>query len=305
MHVHAQDRRFLTRFAWLSIGAAVITIGLKSGAYFLTGSVGLLSDALESLVNLMGALMALAMLSVAARPPDSGHRYGHSKAEYFSSAFEGILILVAAGSIAYAAVQRLIEPQPLEKLGTGLLVSGIAGLVNLGTALVLLRASKQHNSITLKASSHHLLTDVWTSFGVLLGVGAVAITGWLPLDPIIALMVAANIIWTGVGIMRQSVNGLMDPAWQAEEMEKLEKILAAYTASDEIQIHALRTRQSGYRRFVSFHVLIPGDWSIKKGHLLMEEIEAEIRKNFESVTVTTHMEPLDDPAALNDTSLDR
>ena len=304
MNIETNKRSFLTRFAWLSIAAAVVTIAMKSTAYLLTGSVGLLSDAMESLVNLMGALMALAMLTIAARPADEEHTFGHSKAEYFSSGFEGILILIAAGSIAVTAVQRLLNPQPLEKLGIGLLVSVGASLVNLGVALVLNRASKKHNSITLKASSHHLLTDVWTSGGVLVGVGAVALTGWQQLDPIVALLVAANIVWSGVQIVRQSVKGLMDVAWPTEEMEKLQQILNKYTQQD-IQFHALRTRQSGARRFVSFHVLIPGDWTIHQGHQLLEKIEADLRQNISSVTVTTHMEPLDDPAALNDTALDR
>lgn len=304
MNIDINKRAFLTRFAWLSIAAAVVTIAMKSTAYLLTGSVGLLSDAMESLVNLMGALMSLAMLTIAARPADEEHTFGHSKAEYFSSGFEGILILIAAGSIAVTAVQRFLNPQPLEQLGLGLLVSVGASLVNLGVALVLNRASKKHNSITLKASAHHLLTDVWTSGGVLVGVGAVALTGWQQLDPIVALLVAANIVWSGVQIVRQSVKGLMDVAWPAEEMKKLQQILDKYTQQD-IQFHALRTRQSGARRFVSFHVLIPGNWTIHQGHQLLEKIEAEIRQNISSVTVTTHMEPLDDPAALNDTALDR
>ena len=250
------------------------------------------------------ALMAFAMLSVAARPADEGHLYGHSKAEYFSSAFEGTLILVAAGSIVYTAVERLINPQPLEQLGLGVLVSGIAGVINLGVALVLMRASKRHSSITLQASAQHLLTDVWTSVGVLLGVGAVAVTGWMPLDPIIALAVAGNIIWSGVKIIRESINGLMDAAWPEEEAEKLNAILAKYT-NEDVHFHALRTRQSGYRRFVTFHMLVPGDWTVERGHHLIEEIEAEIRGEIESVTITGHLEPSDDPAALSDEDLDR
>ena len=198
----------LARFAWLSIGAALLTILLKAGAYLLTGSVGMLSDAMESGVNLAGALMALAMLSIAARPADEDHAYGHSKAEYFSSGVEGTLILVAAVSIAYAAIQRLIEPQPLEQIGLGLIVSVVASAVNLGVAVVLLRAGRQYRSVTLEANARHLMTDVWTSAGVLLGVVLVAWTGWLRLDPMIALLVAANIVWSGVGIVRKSVAGL-------------------------------------------------------------------------------------------------
>ena len=214
------DRAFLTRFAWLSLAAAVFTIGLKSVAYFLTGSVGLLSDALESFVNLAGAGMALAMLTVAARPADEDHAYGHSKAEYFSSGVEGTLILVAAASIAFAAIKRFINPQPLEQVGLGLGVSIIASLVNLAVALVLRKAGKKHQSITLDANAHHLLTDVWTSVGVVTGVGLVALTGWQRLDPIVALLVATNIVWSGVGIVRQSVLGLMDTSLPPDEQKK-------------------------------------------------------------------------------------
>ncbi|MBK9050484.1 MAG: cation transporter [Chloroflexi bacterium] len=298
------DRAFLTRFAWLSLGAAIFTIFLKAAAYWLTGSVGLLSDALESFVNLAGAVMALAMLTVAARPADEDHAYGHSKAEYFSSGVEGTLILIAAASIAYAAVQRLITPQPLEQVGLGLGVSVVASLVNLGVALVLKRAGKQYQSITLEANSRHLMTDVWTSVGVLLGVGAVALTGWTRLDPIVAILVAANIVWSGVGIVRQSVLGLMDTALPTEEQTKIQAVLAPYIESG-IEFHALRTRQSGSRRFVSFHVLVPGLWTVQHGHQVLEQIEADIRRNLPNATVFTHLESLNDPTSWEDIHLDR
>ncbi len=298
------NRSFLTRFAWLSIGAAVLTIALKSVAYLLTGSVGLLSDALESLVNLVGALMALAMLTIAARPADEDHTYGHSKAEYFSSGVEGTLILIAAVSIIIAAVPRLITPRPLEQVGLGLGVSVAASLVNLIVALILLKAGKRHNSITLEANAHHLMTDVWTSAGVLAGVGVVALTGWERLDPIVAFLVAANIIWSGVRIVRMSALGLMDTALSSEELNKLQKVLESYTHSG-IEYHALRTRQSGSRQFVSFHVLVPGKWTVQRGHRLLENIEADIRHAMPSVTVFTHLESLNDPASWDDTNLDR
>jgi cation diffusion facilitator family transporter len=298
------DRRFLTRFAWLSVSAAVLTITLKTGAYLLTNSVGLLSDAIESMVNLAGALMALAMLTVAARPPDQDHSYGHSKAEYFSSVIEGTLILVAAASISVAAVFRLINPRPLEQIGLGLAVSVIASLLNLAVALVLMRAGKRHQSITLEASAHHLFTDVWTSVGVLVGVGAVALTGWQRLDPIVALLVAANIVWTGVGLVRRSVAGLMDIALPIEEQRTLQDALARYAESG-IQFHALRTRQAGPRRFVSVHVLVPGEWTVLRGHQLLERIEADIRGLLPNVTVLTHLEPRDDPSSWDDIALDR
>ncbi|HEY4983724.1 MAG TPA: cation diffusion facilitator family transporter, partial [Verrucomicrobiae bacterium] len=198
------NRQFLTRFAWLSIAAALLTLALKTAAYFITGSVGLLSDAVESIVNLIGGFMALAMLTVAARPADEDHAYGHSKAEYFSSGVEGGLILVAAISIAIAAVMRLITPKPLQEIGIGLAVSVVASLINLGVALLLLRVGRKHNSITLESNAHHLMTDVWTSVGVVAGVGLVALTKWNWLDPVVALLVAANIVWTGVRIVRRS-----------------------------------------------------------------------------------------------------
>jgi cation diffusion facilitator family transporter len=290
------DRSSLKRFAWLSIGAAILTIGLKAIAYLVTGSVGLLSDALESLVNLAGAIMALAMLTIAARPPDEDHAFGHSKAEYFSSVVEATLILVAAGSIMVVAVPRLITPRPLEQVGLGLGVSVVASLVNLAVARVLLRAGKQHHSITLEANARHLLTDVWTSAGVLVGVGAVALTGWLRLDPIVAILVAANIVRTGVGIMRQSVSGLMDTALPAEDQNKLHEALAPYTQQG-IQYHAIRTRQSAAQQFVSLHLLVPGNWTVQRGHRLLESIEADIRRALPRATVFTHLESLEDPAS--------
>lgn len=294
----------LTRFAWLSIGAALATMALKTLAYYLTGSVGLLSDAMESLVNLAGALMALSMLTVAARPADEDHPYGHGKAEYFSAGVEGTLILVAAASIAYAAVQRLLHPRELEQIGLGLAVSVVASLVNFAVALVLLKAAKTHRSATLSANAHHLLTDVWTSGGVLVGVGAVALTGWQSLDPLVAIAVAVNIVWTGSRIVRDSVYGLMDAALPASEKQLLEQLLEPY-GSEGVHYHALRTRQSGARRFVSLHVLVPGDWSVQKGHDTLERIEADIRRALPPVTVFTHLEPIGDPAAMNDLDLHR
>jgi cation diffusion facilitator family transporter len=294
----------LTRFALLSILAAVVTILLKGAAWWLTGSVGLLSDALESFVNLAGALMALAMLALAARPADEDHAYGHGKAEYFSSGFEGGLILVAAASIAWAAAERLVHPQPLERVGLGLAVSVVAAVVNLATSLVLMRAARQHESITLRASAHHLMTDVWTSAGVLVAVGLVALTGWLWLDPAVALVVAANIVWTGTRIVRSSIDGLMDRALPPEELEKLRGVLDRYTGP-HVRYHALRTRRSGRRRFLEVHVLVPGTWNVKEGHTLLEHLEAELRAALPNLAVLTHLEPLGDPAALNDLDLDR
>lgn len=294
----------LTRFAWLSIAAAVATIALKTFAYLLTGSVGLLSDAVESLVNLVGAIMALGMLTVAARPADEEHAFGHNKAEYFSSGVEGTLILVAALAIAIAAVPRVLAPRPLEQVGVGLLVSTGASVVNLAVALVLLRVGKRRHSITLESNAQHLLTDVWTSAGVIVGVGAVAATGYLRLDPIVALLVAANIVWTGSRIVRRSVLGLMDTSLPAGELAAVQAALDRHL-KDGVGYHALRTRQSGTRRFVSFHVLVPGAWTVHRGHELLEDIEARIRGAVPDVTVFTHLESLDDPASWEDLHLDR
>jgi len=294
----------LTRYAWLAIAAAVITMGLKALAYLVTGSVGLLSDAAESLVNLAGALMALAMLSVAARPPDENHPHGHGKAEYFSAGVEGALIVIAAAGIAYAAIERLLNPRPLEQLGIGLGVSVIAAFVNLGVSLELKRAARAHRSETLRASAHHLMTDVWTSAGVLVAVGAVAVTGWLVLDPLVALAVAANIVVTGARILRDSVAGLMDAALPESDLRVLHALLGRYVA-EGIEYHALRTRQAGARRFVSLHVLVPPEWSVQQGHDLLERIEADIRAALPPVTVLTHLEPLGDPAAMSDHELHR
>jgi len=299
-----QNRSSLTRYAWLSIGAAVTTIALKTTAYFLTGSVGLLSDALESGVNLVGAMMALAMLTIAARPADEDHTYGHSKAEYFSSGVEGTLILIAAVSIVATAIPRLISPKPIEQLGLGLGISVAASLVNLIVARILLKAGKLHNSITLEADAQHLMTDVWTSVGVLAGVGLVALTGWERLDPIVAFIVAANIVWSGVHIVRKSALGLMDTALPIKEQAILKGILEKYTKNG-VEYHALRTRESGSRQFVSFHVLVPGKWTVQRGHRLLESIEADIRRAMPSVTVFTHLESLNDPASWEDTNLDR
>jgi cation diffusion facilitator family transporter len=297
------DRPSLTRFAWLSIAAALVTIGLKAAAYAITGSVGLLSDAIESVVNLVGGFMALAMLTIAARPADEDHAYGHGKAEYFSSGLEGGLILVAAVGIGVAAVRRLLTPQPLEALGVGLALSLVAALINLGVALGLLRVGRRHNSITLEANAHHLLTDVWTSVGVLLGVGLVALTQWMWLDSLVALGVAANIVWTGTRIMRRSILGLMDTALSAADMARVREVLSRYE-STSVQFHAVRSRQSGARKFVSTHVLVPGNWTVQRGHELLDQIEAEIRLALQDAVVFTHLESLDDPASWDDETLD-
>ncbi|MFT3916521.1 MAG: cation diffusion facilitator family transporter [Anaeromyxobacteraceae bacterium] len=294
----------LSRFAWLSIAAAIVTIALKTLAWRVTGSVGLLSDALESLVNLAAAVMTLLMLGLASRPADEAHAYGYSKAEYFASGVEGALILLAAAGIAWTAVPRLLAPQPVEQAGLGLAISTGASLVNLAVGQVMLRAGRRHRSIALEADGHHLMTDVWTSAGVILAVGAVAVTGWVRLDPLIALLVAANIVWTGVRIVRRSALGLLDRALDPEELVRVHQVIEGHAARG-VQFHALRTRQAGSRRFVSMHVLVPGDWTVTRGHDLVEEIEAEIRAAVPNVNVLTHLEPVEDPASFEDVELDR
>jgi cation diffusion facilitator family transporter len=298
------DRSRLTRFAWLSIAAAIVTIALKTIAFLLTGSVGLLSDAVESVVNLAGAAMALGMLTIAALPPDDNHSYGHSKAEYFSSVVEGILIIVAAASIGYAAIDRLIHPKPLEQLGIGLMVSVIASLINFGASRILMKAGKKYNSITLEADAQHLMTDVWTSAGVLFGVGVVALTGWLPLDAIMGLVVAANIIWMGVKLIRRSVSGLMDIALPESEMQALEVVLQKYRQKG-VEFHAIRTRQAASRRFVSIHVLVPGAWTVHDAHHVAENIEHDIHTALGEAVVITHVEPVEDELSMDDIELDR
>jgi cation diffusion facilitator family transporter len=294
----------VTRFAWLSIAAAIATIALKVGAWWLTGSVGLLSDALESVVNLVAAVVALIALTIAAKPADEQHAHGHGKAEYFSSGTEGVLIIVAAIGIMITAIDRLLHPRALERLGLGLAVSVVAGVINLVVALVLLRAGRRARSITLEADGQHLLTDVFTTIGVLAGVGMVAITGKQWLDPIIAIGVGLWIVRNGVLIVGRTVQGLLDHAVSAEERAKIEAILEEYRGAG-IGWHALRTRIAGARVFVTVHVLVPGEWSVQKGHDLCERIEARIRGLFPIVTVMTHLEPVEDEVSYRDQELDR
>lgn len=291
-------------YTLLSVAAAILTIALKAGAYFLTGSVGLLSDAAESCVNLVAAIVATWAVTFAAKPPDEEHEFGHYKAEYFSSGVEGALILVAAGSIAIAAWNRLLHPQPLEQISIGLGLSLIATTVNGALAWVMLRASKRLRSITLRADAHHLFTDVWTSVGVVLGLIFVPLTGWIILDPIIAFVVAANIIWAGIKLLRETGLGLLDTAMPASERRIVTDVLANYDAQG-IQFHALRTRVAGSRRFVSFHVLVPGSWTVKRGHDLCEEMELIISRSLPGTYVFTHLEPLEDPSSWEDQELDR
>lgn len=295
----------LERFAWLSVAAALATIGLKTFAWWVTGSVGLLSDALESIVNLAAALLAVSMLRLAASPPDEEHPYGFSKAEYLAAGIEGALIVLAAAGILFTAVPRLLNPEPLDAPLLGLSVSAAASAINLGVAIVLLRVGKKYRSIALEADGRHLMTDVWTSVGVIAGVALVFATGWLLLDPLVALAVAAHIVWTGVGLVRRSASGLMDAAIAQTDRETIQQIFDEFSRRDRVTFHAFRTRRAAKRRFVSFHLLVPDNWTVKRAHRLSEEIEARIRAAVPQASVFTHIEPMYDPASYEDQGLDR
>jgi cation diffusion facilitator family transporter len=300
----AKQEVSLTRYAWLSIAAAIVTILMKSAAYLVTGSVGLLSDALESTVNLASAIVALIALRTASRPANDEFTFGYSKVEYFSSGFEGGMILLAAIGIILSALPRLINPQPLEQLGLGLVISVSASLINLGVAIVLKRAGQRYNSITLEADSKHLMTDVLTTGGVLIGIILVALTGWLRLDPLIALAVAVNIIFTGYKLLVRSGRGLLDMSLPEEELKSVHSILGSYQ-SQGVGYHALRSRQAAARKFLVVHLLLPGEWTISAGHKLADQIENQVREAIPNSNIVTHIEPANDPLSLQDASLDR
>lgn len=292
-------------YAWLSVATAIGTLALKSVAAWATGSVSLLSDALESVVNVVAAAFAVLVLRFAARPADRLHPHGYEKVEYFSSGFEGALILAAAAGIALEAIPRLFSPRPLESVDVGVIFSGAACLANVVVARVLFRAAKRTRSIALEADGHHLMSDVWTSVGVIGAIVVVKLTGYQLLDPIAALVVSANIVRIALPLLVRSFRGLLDVSLPSDELEPIQKIVAELSLAQPIQIHALRTRQAGARRFVELHVLVPGDWSVRRGHDLCEEVEQRIRSLAPRTTVTTHLEPLEDPRAFGDEALDR
>ncbi|WP_294081255.1 cation diffusion facilitator family transporter [Proteiniphilum sp. UBA5384] len=295
----------LRKFIYLSIAAAIVTILLKFYAYYVTGSMGFLSDALESFVNLFAAIFALVMLNVSQKPADKEHEFGHSKAEYFSSAAEGALILIAAFSIIWSAVPRLIHPQPIENINTGLLFSLLASLVNLGVGLTLVHNGKKRRSILLEADGKHLMTDVWTSLGVIVAIGIVKFTGWMIVDPIIAILVALHIIYTGYRLIKRSASGLMDASIPDEDLEKITGYLDSLKGQ-QIEYHSLLTRMAGQRKFITLHVLVPGKWTVKQAHDHADRIEETIVNMFdEPVTVQTHLEPVEDPASMKDIGIDR
>lgn len=292
------------KYAWLSVGTAVLTISIKYIAYLVTGSVGLFSDALEGIVNLVAALVVLTTLKIVEQPPDETHPYGHDKAEYFSSGIEGTLIVIAALTILYTSVQRLLTPEPLEQVGLGLILALVASAINFVVGQLLIRTGKQHDSISIEADGKHLMSDVWTSVGVVVGVGIAVLTGLEWLDPVVAIIVGLKIGWEGISIFRRSSQGLMDSAIEPNERELVETILNTY-CQHGIEWHALRTRQSGSRRFISVHILVPGSWTVQQGHDLAENIEAHMRRQINHCSVFTHVEPLEDPRAFGDQSLVR
>ena len=295
----------LARYAWLSIAAAIVTLGLKWASYWLTGSVGLLSDALESFVNLGAALLALWMLRLAAAPPDDKHPYGFSKAEYFAAGIEGTLIVVAAAGIVASALPRLAHPQAIELPGFGLLLSALASGLNFAVAMVLIRTGRANDSLTLEADGKHLMTDVWTSAGVIAAIAVVWLTGWLILDPIIAIAVGVHIVWAGVGLMRRSVLGLLDAAISDVDQHEMTRLFSEYSKRYGVSFHAVRTRQAGARRFITFHLLVPDAWTVAQAHRLSEEIESRIRSLVPNANVLTHIEPISDPSSYDDQALDR
>lgn len=290
----------LTKYAWLSIAAAVVTIVLKGGAALLTGSVGLLSDAAESVVNLVAAIVALFALKVAILPPDKNHHYGHGKVEYLSAAIEGVMIFVAAAFIITTSIERLISPRLPEQLGLGLAIAVGASLVNGGVAMVLLKKGREHNSATLIADGQHLVTDVITSAAVLIGVGLVALTRQPMLDPIVALIAGVNILWTGFGLIRSSVEGLMDISLPEAKNAALAEVLDRYRKPGQIEFHAVRTRQAGNRQFMAFHILVPGEWSVQRGHDLTEEVIDALVEVVPAVRISAHLEPIEDPKSYED-----
>jgi cation diffusion facilitator family transporter len=297
--------RSLERYALLSVAAALATMALKTLAWHFTGSVGLLSDALESSINLAAALLALSMLRLAAAPPDAAHPYGRFKAEYFASGIEGALIVVAAASIVYSALPRLLAPQPIEAPLLGILLSAAASAINLGGGLLLISVGRKRHSIALEADGHHLMSDVWTSAGVIAGVMLVAATGWHIVDPLVAIAVAVHIVWTGVLLMRRSFSGLLDAAIPEGERAEIEKIFAEYRKRYGVDFHALLTRQAGARRFISFHLLVPDAWPVDRAHQLSEEVEERIRELIPNVITLSHIEPISQPASYDDIKLDR
>ena len=293
----------LRKYAWLAIGTAVVTVLLKGSAWAITGSVGLLSDAAESMVNLVAAVAALVALTIAARPADHNHHFGHTKAEYFSAALEGVMVFVAAASIIYLGIDRLLNPRPLESIGIGMMISLLAAVINGVVGRILIKVGSRHRSITLRADGKHLMTDVYTSVGVVVGLLLVWLTGWEWLDPVVAILVGVNILVTGYRLISESAAGLMDVSLSAEDNARILAILEAHTEKGRIEFHAVRTRESAARQFMEMHMLVPGDWTVQRGHDAMEDLIERIVAEFPAMRVTGHLEPVSDPRSYEDIHL--
>ncbi len=287
------DHRYLERFLWLSLATAVVTVALKAVAAVVTSSVGLWSDALESTVNLLAAGVALWAMRLSAKPADHNHDFGHGKAEYLSAAVEGTLIVVAAAAIIVGAVNRFLNPVPLESIGVGVVLAALASVGNLVTGLILIRAGRRHRSITLEADGKHLMTDVWTSVGVLAGIGVVAATHLVWLDPLIALGVGINIVFTGVGLVRRSVVGLLDATLPPDEVAIIEQALVPLTDDPRVHLTDLRTRESGRQRFVQATLTVPGEWTVRRSHDLADQVEDEVGRVLPGTVTFVHLEPAD------------
>ncbi|HET9820454.1 MAG TPA: cation diffusion facilitator family transporter [Burkholderiaceae bacterium] len=284
----------------LSIAVAVATIGLKTGAWWLTGSVGLLSDAMESVVNLAGAMFALAMVTIAARPPDDDHPFGHHKAEYFSSGFEGALIFAAALAIIWAAVDRLFHPQPLERLSVGLALSVVSSAMNGVLAWAMLRKAHEHRSMALEADARHLFTDVWTSVGVVGGLLVAGATGWLWLDPVVAIAVAANVAREGYSLVRRSADGLMDRAVEPDVQRQIDAVLAGFAHPNTLRFDHISTRRAGQRRFVDLHMHMPAQWSLQRAAALRTSVEQALMSAVPGLRATIQLLPMDVEAHFGD-----
>ncbi|MEA4942916.1 MAG: cation diffusion facilitator family transporter [Propionicimonas sp.] len=288
------DQRGLERFVWLSLGVSVVVLAIKLVAAVLTGSVGLWSDALESTVNVVAAGVALWAMKLSAKPADHNHDFGHGKAEYFSAAIEGAMIFVAAGVIVVGAVLRFFRPVELERLDLGLLLSAVATVINLAVGLVLVRAGRRYRSITLEADGKHLLTDVWTSAGVLVAIGLVLLTGWVWFDPLIALLVGLNILYTGYGLVRRATVGLLDGTLPPQDVATVNEVLHELAGHPAVQIAEIKTRESGRQRFVYATITVPGEWTVKRSHDLADDVEHAVARALPGTTTFVHIEPSED-----------
>lgn len=288
------ETKYLERFIWLSLSVSIVIFGIKIAAAVVTQSIGLWSDALESTVNVVAAAVALWAMRLSAKPADHNHDFGHGKAEYFSAAVEGSMIFVAAGVIIVGAVSRFFRPVPLEQLGVGLALSALATLINFAVGFLLVRTGRKHRSITLEADGRHLLTDVWTSVGVLIAIALVMLTGWMWFDPIIAILVGANILYTGYGLVRRSVVGLLDGTLPPAEVATVNEVLHQLAGTAKVEIAEIKTRESGRQRFVYATVTVPGDWTVKRSHDLADDVEAAVDKALPGATTFVHIEPGDD-----------